>query len=202
MDRNSAFMTHNGLKVRLNLDYCIQFLKEDNIIPWFISIEAFDSLRGLLSIIGTIFILFAHYDPISAGLQIMILYLFGFFVSQSFFLMTTLNFVYGLVFMLYEKLSRFFIPYIFLVIATIITKEYWILFAYVIVRVICFILIRFINIIRGKRYFLRYGVYFGDVEITAIKLLGFYSDKKIVLAKWMEDYSMFVKVDNEMEEGS
>jgi len=42
---------------------------------------------------------------------------------------------------------------------------------------------------------LKYGVYFGDVEITAIKLLNIYSEKEVVYKKWLEDYSNFIKKD-------
>ena len=43
--RSTAFMTHNGLKVRLNHDFCAQYMDEENILAWYISIEAFDSLQ-------------------------------------------------------------------------------------------------------------------------------------------------------------
>lgn len=46
--RNSAFMTHNGLKVRINHDFCLRNIREENITPWYTSIEAFDSLRAFL----------------------------------------------------------------------------------------------------------------------------------------------------------
>lgn len=60
-------MTHNGLKVRLNHDFCAQYMDEENILAWYISIEAFDSLRVVLSIITAIVIMFMHEDPIYSG---------------------------------------------------------------------------------------------------------------------------------------
>lgn len=190
---NSAFMTHHGLKVRLNQDYCMQYLKEEKVLPWYISIEAFDSFSGFLSIIGAIILLFSHQSPVYAGIVILMLYLFGMLVSQSFFLMGLFNLIYGLIFMLYEKLMKLFIPYIALVII-FITKEYTIFVAYLIVRFACFILIHIINIVRGKILYSKYGVYLGDVEITAIKLLNIYSDKEIIYKKWLENYSNFIKI--------
>lgn len=175
----------------------MQYLKEEKVLPWLISIEAFDTFSGFLSIIGVIFLLFSHESSLYAGLVIMVLYLFGMLVSQSFFLMGLFNLIYGLIFMLYEKLMRLFIPYIALFVITIITKGYMIFVAYLIVRFACFILTHSINIIRGKIFFSKYGVYIGDVEITAIKLLNIYSDNEIVYKKWLEDYSIFLKLDEE-----
>lgn len=195
MSENNAFLTHNGLKVRLDQDYCMQYLEKEKALPWLISIEAFDTFSSFLSIIGTIILLFTHQSPFYAGIVIMALYLFGILVSQSFFLMGLFNLIYGLIFMLYEKLMRLFIPYIALAVITFITKEYLIFVAFLIVRFACFILTHLINIIRGKMLFSKYGVYIGDVEMTAIKLLNIYSNEEIVLKKWLENYSNFLKLD-------
>ena len=78
-------MTHNGLKVRLNHDFCAQYMDEENILAWYISIEAFDSLRVVLSIITAIVIMFMHEDPIYSGVIISVMYFIGYIISQSYF---------------------------------------------------------------------------------------------------------------------
>jgi len=111
--------------------------KEEKVLPWLISIEAFASFSGFLSVIGTIILLITHHTPVYAGIVIMVLSLFGLLVSQSFFLMGIFNLIYGLIFILYEKLLRLFIPYIALIVITFITKEYMVFIAFHIVRFAC-----------------------------------------------------------------
>ncbi|WP_066069665.1 hypothetical protein [Neobacillus soli] len=194
MNNHNGFITHHGLKVRLNPDYCFEYLeREDDVGAWFTSIEAFDSFRGFLSLIGAIILMFTDVSPINAGIIIIALYTFGFVVSQSFTLMGIFNLIYGLIFMVYELLLRFFIPYIALFGVMFITKQYMVLVAFLAARIILFLLMSTINIIQSKWLFSKYGLYIGDVEITAIKLLKFYSKDRIVFKKWMQDYSRFQK---------
>lgn len=123
-ERHTAFITHNGLKVRLNHDFCAEYINEANILPWYISIEAFVSLRVVLSIITTIIMMFIHNNPFYSGAIIAIMYLFGYYISQSYFEMIQLNMIYGFFYMFYSLLDRFFIPYIVLLVIGVITKEY------------------------------------------------------------------------------
>jgi hypothetical protein len=190
--RNSAFMTHNGLKVRINHDFCLRNIREENITPWYTSIEAFDSLRGLLAIICTIIMMFMHEEPIYTGILIIASYLFGYLVSQSYSLMVLLNMVYGLLYMLYSILSKYFIQYIVLIVIAIIKKEYFLLLSYICARLICFIIMSTINALRGRYYFNKYGFYLGDVEITAIKILQFYSIKSKKFKQWINEYKGFL----------
>ena len=132
-------MTHNGLKVRLNHDFCAQYMDEENILPWYISIEAFDSLRGVLSIITAIVMMFNHTSPLYSGVIILLIYLLGYYISQSFFEMALLNMVYGFFYMIYSQVARFFIPYIALVVISIITKEYYILLSFIVARITGFV---------------------------------------------------------------
>lgn len=192
MGRNAAFMTHNGLKVRLNYDFCADYLDEEKILPWYISIEAFDSLRGLLAIIVAIIMIFNHGNPIYVGLVIATFYLFGYYISQSFFEMALLNLVYGFIYMLYSYLSKFFIQYIALVVIAIICKEYWLLLSYVAARIACYVILTIINIIQSKYILKKYGVYMGDVERTAAKMIQFYSSKNIKYKQWVKEYSSFI----------
>lgn len=145
-------MTHNGLKVRINHDFCLRNIREENITPWYTSIEAFDSLRGLLAIICTIIMMFMHEEPIYTGILIIASYLFGYLVSQSYSLMVLLNMVYGLLYMLYSILSKYFIQYIVLIVIAIIKKEYFLLLSYICARLICFIIMSTINALRGRYY--------------------------------------------------
>jgi len=191
----SAFMTSNGLKVRLNHDFCVQYLEESNISSWYISIEGFDSLRGILSIISVIVMMLTHESPIFAGVTIAALYLFGYYVSQSFFMMALLNLVYGLFYMIYSFLSKFFVQYIAIVVIAIITHEYWLVLSFVAARAVCFIILNILNVIKSKYTFSRYGVYIGDVEITAIRMLQFYSSKNIKCKQWLKEYSTFMKTE-------
>ena len=193
ISRTTAFMTHNGLKVRLNHDFCAQYMDEENILPWYISIEAFDSLRGVLSIITAIVMMFNHTSPLYSGVIILLIYLLGYYISQSFFEMALLNMVYGFFYMIYSQVARFFIPYIALVVISIITKEYYILLSFIVARITGFVVSSTINIVRAKYYYKKYGIYLGDVEITAIKLLQFYSDKDVTFKKWIKEYSRFMK---------
>lgn len=185
-------MTHNGLKVRINHDFCLRNIREENITPWYTSIEAFDSLRGLLAIICTIIMMFMHEEPIYTGILIIASYLFGYLVSQSYSLMVLLNTVYGLLYMLYSILSKYFIQYIVLIVIAIIKKEYFLLLSYICARLICFIIMSTINALRGRYYFNKYGFYLGDVEITAIKILQFYSIKSKKFKQWINEYKGFL----------
>lgn len=189
---NNAFMTHNGLKVRLNHDYCSEYLGEDKFMPWYISIEAFDSLRGFLTILSLIVLMFTHQDPVYSGGFLVVIYLLGFFVSQSYFNMAIWNLLYGFIYMIYSLLSKFFIQYIAIVVISFVTKEYLLLISFLVARIICFVIIHIINIVRGKLLLKKYGVYLGDVEITAIKLINFYSQKNINYKQWITGYSAFV----------
>ncbi len=191
--RSTAFMTHNGLKVRLNHDFCAQYMDEENILAWYISIEAFDSLRVVLSIITAIVIMFMHEDPIYSGVIISVMYFIGYIISQSYFQMVLWNWIYGSFYMLYSLLDRFFIPYIALVVIGIITKEYYILLSFIIARMVCFIVLFIINNKIARYYHKKYGIYLGDVERTAIKLIQFYSDKDITFDKWIKEYLRFMK---------
>lgn len=189
----TAFMTHNGLKVRLNHKFCTKYMNEEYILPWYISIEAFDSLRVVLSIITAIVMMFIHGDPIFSSFLIAVMYLFGYYISQSYFEMVLLNMIYGYFYMFYSMIGRFFIPYIALVLIAIITKEYYIILSLIIARIVGYVVLSTINIVRAKYYYKKYGIYFGDVEITAIKLIEFYSDKAMTFDKWVKEYSEFIK---------
>jgi len=188
----TAFKTQNGLKVRLNPAFCVQYLEEEKIWPWNISIEAFDSLRSVLSNITAIILMFKHATPFYSGIIILIMYLYGYYVSQSYLEMALLNMVYGYFYMLYSQLEKFFIPYIVLIVISIITKEYYILLSFIVARVVGFVIVTTITIIRGKYYYKKNGIGLGDVEITAIKLIQLYSDKDITFNKWIKDYSRFM----------
>jgi len=191
----TAFMTHNGLKVRLNHNFCVQNVEEKNILPWYISIEAFDSLRGILSIISAIIMMLLHKDIIYSGIVIMIMYFIGFIISQSYFYMVMLNMIYGLFYMAYSFIERFFIQYIALIIISIISKEFMILLVFIGVRLACFVVMNIINIILLKYYYGKYKIHMGDVEITAAKILQFYSDKDINFKQWISDYSNYINID-------
>lgn len=191
---NRAFKTVNGMKVRLDLQYCLRFLRsEDEVSAWSVAIEAFSSFAGFLSLLGAIVLMFFDLDPWSMGFAVLFLYLFGFIVSQSYRLMSIFVLIYGLVFMVYESLMRFFIPHIALLVVTIVTKQYLLLLAYLIARILGFLLVITFIGWRGKSYVSRYGVYMGDTELTAIKLLKYYSDERIDEEKWMVDYGRFVR---------
>lgn len=196
MDSNkgnrTAFMTHNGLKVRLNHEFCIQNVEEKNILPWYISIEAFDSLRGILSIIGAIIMMLLHKDTLYSGIVIVIMYFIGFIISQSYFYMVILNMIYGIFYMAYSFIERFFIQYIALVIISIISKEVRVLLVFIGVRLACFVVMNIINIIRLKYYYGKYRIHMGDVEITAAKILQFYSDKNLNFKQWIREYSNYI----------
>ena len=192
LGKQTAFMTHNGLKVRLNYDFCARYIKEDCILPWFTSIEAFDSLRYILSIITTITMMLKHEAPLYSGGMIAIMYFFGYYISQSFFQMSLFNLLYGIFYMIYSKLDRLFIPYIALIVISLITKEYFILLAFIIARMGCFLILFVVNIIRLDYYNKKYGVYLGDVEVTAAKLINLYSDGYISFKKWLKEYSEFI----------
>ena len=180
LEKQTAFMTHNGLKVRLNYDFCARYIKEDCILPWFTSIEAFDSLRYILSIITAITMMLKHEAPLYSGGMIAIMYFYGFFISQSYFQMVLWNFFYVIFYMIYSKLNKLFIPYIYiiLIIISFITKEYFVLLAFMIVRMGCFLIILIVIIIRSNYYNKKYGFYLGDVEVTTAKLINLYSDGK------------------------
>ena len=109
LEKQTAFMTYNGLKVRLNYDFCARYIKEDCILPWFTSIEAFDSLRYILSIITAITMMLKHEAPLYSGGMIAIMYFYGFFISQSYFQMVLWNFFYVIFYMIYSKLNKLFI---------------------------------------------------------------------------------------------
>lgn len=188
----TSFKTPNGLKVRLNPYFCFKYLEEKNIQFWFLSIEAFDELRGFLSVLSLILTMINHRSPVYSGLTIAIMYLYGYYISQSFWGMALLNMIYGPIYMIYSFLSRFFIQYIAIVVLLIITKEYWLLLSFIVARIVCFFLVTIINITRSKQLLKKYGVYLGDVEITAIKLLQFYSDKSINYEQWIKEYSEFI----------
>lgn len=189
---NIAFMTHHGLKVRLHHDFCVHNLEESTILPWYTSIEAFDSLRGILSIIGAIVMMLTHRNPVYAGITIAILYFVGFIISQSFFFMAILNLLYGLFYMAYSFIQRLLIPYITLLTITFISKEYIILLVYIAVRIACSIAIIIIYTIVLKYYKTTYGIAIGDVEITAIKLLQLYSKNNIEFKQWLLEYSNYL----------
>jgi len=196
-NNNSAFMTHHGLKVRLNHDFCTENIAEQKIIPWYISIEAFDSLRVVLAVISTVLLMFFHKHGFLYSCSIItISYLYGYYISQSYFEMALLNLIYGFFYMIYSFLDRLFIPYIALVIISVITKEYGILMSFVFSRVICFLILSIVNIIRAKHYMKKYGVYLGDVEITAAKLIQFYSDNDLKFNQWLKEYSEFMNSEN------
>jgi hypothetical protein len=106
-ETQNVFFTHNGLKVRLNHDFCTLNIKDEDILPWYISIESFDSMRGMLSIIVAILMMITHKDPIFSGMMIISIYFVGFIISQSYVYMVIFNMVYGLIYMLYSFLRRF-----------------------------------------------------------------------------------------------
>ena len=190
--RQSSFMTHNGLKVRINHDFCLENIKEENILPWYTSIEAFDSLRGIMAIVCAVIMMLMHKEPIYSGVTITIVYMLGYFISQSYGLMVLLNMVYGLFYMFYSILSKFFVQYIALIILVIITKEYYLLLSYIASRLICFIILMIVDIIRKNYYFKRFGFCLGDVEITAIKMLQFYSIESKKYKQWVNEYKEFI----------
>ena len=107
-----------------------------------------------------------HEAPLYSGGMIAIMYFFGYYISQSFFQMSLFNLLYGIFYMIYSKLDRLFIPYIALIVISLITKEYFILLAFIIARMGCFLILFVVNIIRLDYYNKKYGVYLGDVEVT------------------------------------
>lgn len=143
----NAFMTHHGLKVRLNPDYCNQFIKQETVLSWYASIEAFDSLRGILSIITAIIMILTHQNLVYTAVMIGIVYFIGFIISQSYFCMAALNLIYGLFYMIYAVIERLFIQYIALIVISIMAKELYILLLFVGVRLVCFVVMNIINII-------------------------------------------------------
>jgi len=151
---------------------------------------------GLLSILSLIFAMFKHLNPVYSGLIIAIMYLFGFYISQSYFEMASFNMICGPIYIIFYKiysfLSRFFIQYIAIVVLLIITKKYRLLLSFIVARIVCFFLVTIINITRSKQLLKKYGVYLGDVEITAINLLLLYSDKNINYEQWIKEYSEFI----------
>jgi hypothetical protein len=141
-----GFITTHGLKVRLDYDYCSDHMNEDGCISWDLSIEAFDSLPRIISIIITIGLMFSHVEPIRGGIIIFFTYTIALIVSQSYICMSTINFIYGFIYMLYQFLQKLFIAYITLILADIITKEYWLLLSFVVSRLLCFLLQQTVNI--------------------------------------------------------
>ena len=154
LEKQTAFMTHNGLKVRLNYDFCARYIKEDCILPWFTSIEAFDSLRYILSIITAITMMLKHEAPLYSGGMIAIMYFYGFLYHSLIFKWYCGIFFYVIFYMIYSKLNKLFIPYIYiiLIIISFITKEYFVLLAFMIVRMGCFLIILIVIIIRSNYY--------------------------------------------------
>lgn len=189
----SAFMTHNGLKVRLNHDFCTEYIREENILPWYISIEAFDSLRRILSLLTAIILLIIYNkNLLYSSVIITVSYLVGYFISQSYFEMVLWNFTYGLFYMAYSVIEKFFLPYIAFIVISIIMNNYIIVLSFVIARVLCFILLCVINYIYARYYIRKYRIYIGDVERTAAKLILLYSDKGIEYKQWIEEYARFI----------
>jgi len=109
--------------------------------------------------------------------------------------MMILNFVYGFIYMIYSLITRFFLQYAILIGAAIFTREYYILSAFVLARIICFIITHLVNIVQLKHYSKKYNVPIGDVEITAAKLLIFYSDENLNFKRWLIKYSDFIHAD-------
>lgn len=191
---SSEFKTTNGMKVKLDPFYCLeQFKKDDDVKSWFLSIEAFNSLGGFLSVISICFLMFTDIDPINTGMTIIIMYVFGFIVSQSYILMFIFNSFYSFIFIVYEILLKFFIPFILLIIVMFITEQYFIFLLYIVIRIALSTLKFLFNIIRSKVFYKKYGVSIWDVEITAIKSLNIYSKKKFSLKDWIQNYSNYQK---------
>ena len=109
---SNAFLTHHGLKIRLNHDYCTADMTDETIFAWYTSIEAFDSLRGVLAIVASFIALAVGISPIKTVVLICFAYFTGYWISQSFFDMVLLNLVYGYFYMAYQFLEKFFLPYI------------------------------------------------------------------------------------------
>src|SRR5690625_1744650 len=176
-----GFRTPNGMKVGLDMNYCMRYLKsDDDVIAWSVSIEVFSYLSAFLSLIGAIVLMFSEVTTLGAGLTVLGLYLLGFVISQSARLMFLFRLPYKLGFAFYERLTRLFIPHLALIVVI-----YLILLVYLVARFVGLLLVMFVIGVRGRRYHSRYGVYFGDTEITAIKLLNIYSNKKIDVNKWI-----------------
>lgn len=193
----NAFMTHNGLKVRLNHEYCISDMTDEAILAWYTSIEAFDSLRSVLAIIVSFFSLAVGLSPINSAFIICVAYLIGYWISQSFFYMVILNLIYGYFYMLYQFMGKFFIQYVALIIYAIIKKDYWFLVAYIVARVACYIILHLLSLPYGRYIYKKYGVIITDVEVTAIKLLKFYSENGKNFKNWLANYSRFMDGDVE-----
>ena len=187
-----AFKTANGLKVRLNHFFCEKYLDQKDIVAWHCYIEAFDSLRGFLSILGLIYFMLSNEDPILTVWMLIVMYLMGFFISQSYSVMS-IYFFYTLIYGLYAFLSKYFLQYVAVLVIAIITKRYILMVSYIVARFISFLIVTIINFVRAKIILKKYGVYLGDVEITAIKLIKLFSPQKIKINQWIKEYSGFMK---------
>jgi hypothetical protein len=159
------------------------------MLSWDMSVETYDSLRGTFSIIGAIVMMLMHIDYNSFLIVIIIIYLLGYYISQSYFLMVIFKLISVFFYKLYSLTNTKINLHIVLIVIGLIVNERYLLITYVFARLVCYITINIIGTIRKSYYYQKYGVYLGNAEVTAAKLIFIYTDKRKNFEQWMNEYS-------------
>lgn len=187
-----SFMTIHGLKVRLDMDFCMEYLKKNTSEPWSWTIEAYDSLRSIATIIFVFVCMFKDVELTFVMFGTIIVYFCGFYISQSLFAMSVLMVIYVPPYKLYAVLQKILVPYIALIVVAFSTKSFMVLAVFIIARVVCFVISYIVNLIIVHYNMKRFGIYMGDVEVTAYKTHLCYCDDRLEVDNWIRNYSAYL----------
>lgn len=183
------FYTHNGLKVRLNAEFIKEYLDVDfdTFSCW---LEFFETSRALWSMITFYFLLFVTPNtPIGmckAGAVFLLIYII--LEGKLYFAPNSVdNFVmliFGWLYSVYLFLWKFFIPPILAVVLVIVTKNYYVLLAFLLAKVL------------GGSYFFitdriiskKYNLTMTGLEFFAFKILSYFGNNNIGFKKYIDIY--------------
>lgn len=183
------FYTHNGLKVRLSPEFIIEHLDVEfhTFSCW---LEFFNTSRALWSMIAFYFLLFVTPNtPIGmckAGAAFLLIYIilegnlyFTPCIFDSIFVL-----IFGWLHSIYLFLWKFFIPPIVAVVLVIITKNYYVLLAFLLAKALG----AAIFFITDRAVSKRYNLTMTGLEFFAFKLLDYFSNDELGFKKYIDLY--------------
>lgn len=183
------FYTHSGLKVRLKPEFIMEYLDVDfdTFSCW---LEFFEASRSLWSMLAFYFLLFiAPNTPIGmceAGVTFLLIHImlegnlyFTPCIVDSIFML-----IFGWLHIIYLFLWRFFIPPIVAVVLVIVTKNYYVLLAFLLAKALGTVIFFITDRIISKKY----NLTMTGLEFFAFKILSYFGNDNIGFKTYIDIY--------------
>ncbi|ABP67792.1 hypothetical protein Csac_2213 [Caldicellulosiruptor saccharolyticus DSM 8903] len=147
----------------------------------------------MLSYLSLISVILARVTIFAASTSMILSYLIGYLISKSSLLMSLTSICTHILYKIYFFLSNIFILYILNTAMVIYAKSCTLLVIYILIRIFCSLLIRSFDYICHNLFFKNHGIIFlQDIEVTATKLLVYFSNQKITYRQLLNEYSKFL----------